>query len=125
MFAGRLSSTRRRRRTVSEPPQPSKTLERRTRTNTTHFEGQHRIKQKSVQWAGDVKKEHRQAGRSDSAISYDQALKKLSRAADLLERSQSLEEDFEETLRKIRGKLKEEKLADNQDTEKTQTVTEN
>ena len=60
---------------------------------------------KKVQWASDVRKADERKPRSQSAIPYDQMLLKLSRATEVLERSQTLEEDFEKALSEIQERL--------------------
>lgn len=91
----------RRRRALSEPDRS-----RNSRSASSHG----RTGKKTVQWASDVKtgSGETRKPRSKSAIPYDQMLLKLSRATEVLERNQTLEEDFERVLNEIQEKLTED-----------------
>ena len=78
------------------------------------------VNQKMVQWRNSVKANENRKPRSQSAISYDQVLCKLSRVTDVLERSQSLDEDFQKDLGEIQRKMKEVNLKPEQDSKASQ-----
>lgn len=104
MMRVRVSSTRRRRHTVSSAPQKVKVgdIEKKEDVKKQH--------KKSVQWASELADQIPKAPlrkcKSDSFIEFDQALKKLTKVSSLLERSETLEKDYEENLQSIQEKLK-------------------
>lgn len=102
MMRSRVVSTRRRRAysaTSAAPPRLDKDAEKKE-------ERQHK---KSVQWASALANQLPDAPvrkcKSDGFLDFDQALKKLSEVSSLLERSTTLEKDFEENLNSIQEKL--------------------
>lgn len=76
-------------------------------SNINH--GSTRGKKKSVQWADDCNHEfHKPPLRkynSDGYLEFDKALRKLTRVSSMLERSATMERDFEEDLQSIQKKL--------------------
>ena len=75
-------------------------------------QGSTREKKKSVQWADDVDREFAKGSlrkfNSDGYLEFDKALRNLTKVSSILERSATLEKDFEEDLQNIQKKLETE-----------------
>ena len=71
-----------------------------------------REKKKSVQWADDVDREFPKGSlrkfNSDGYLEFDKALRKLTKVSSILERSATLEKDFEEDLQNIQKRFETE-----------------
>lgn len=112
MMRVRASTVRRRRaQSATTALQKEKDLENNKNPNPNHA-GTTREKKKSVQWADEPDREfHKRPLRkfnSDSYLEFDRALRKLSKVSSILERSATLEKDFEEDLQNIRKRLETE-----------------
>ena len=98
------SSTVRRRRAQSATSATQKEKE----ANKSKSQGSKEPK-KSVQWTDDLAVHNgrlRKSQSADSYIGFDQALRKLTMVSTMMERSATLERDFEENLNSIREKMK-------------------
>lgn len=106
MMRGRVASTRRR-QAHSTTCAPQKLA-----TKVDNTEKQHRQHKKSVQRSSDIPNQFSKSPlrkcNSDSLFECDKALKKLNKVSSLLERSATLEKDFEENLHSIQQKFKTE-----------------
>ena len=109
MMRVRTSTVRRRRaQSASSALQKEKDLSNKQNRN----QGSKREKKKSVQWADDVDREFPKGSlrkfNSDGYLEFDKALRKLTKVSSILERSATLEKDFEEDLQNIQKKLETE-----------------
>ena len=109
MMRVRASTVRRRRvQSASSAQQKEKDLSNKQNRN----QGSTREKKKSVQWADDVDREFAKGSlrkfNSDGYLEFDKALRKLTKVSSILERSATLEKDFEEDLQNIQKKLETE-----------------
>ena len=109
MMRVRASTVRRRRaQSASSALQKEKDLSNKQNRN----QGSKREKKKSVQWADDVDREFPKGSlrkfHSDGYLEFDKALRKLTKVSSILERSATLEKDFEEDLQSIQKKLETE-----------------
>ena len=97
------SVSTRRRRAYSASSAPQKKVEDKNK------EKPNRQHKRSVQWASELAGHIQEAPirkyKSDGFIDFDKALKKLSKVSSMLERSATLEKDFEENLQSIQEKL--------------------
>ena len=105
----RASTVRRRRaQSASSALQKDKNLNNSQNRNP----GSTREKKKSVQWADVVDREFPKGSlrkfNSDGYLEFDKALRKLTKVSSILERSATLEKDFEEDLQNIQKRLKTE-----------------
>lgn len=102
----RASTVRRRRaQSASSALQKEKDLN----NNQNRNQGSTTEKKKSVQWADDVDRELPKGSlrkfNSDGFLEFDKALRKLTKVSSILERSATLEKDFEEDLQNIQKRL--------------------
>lgn len=102
MMRSRSVSTRRRRAySTSSTPQKKVKDKNKEEPNRQH--------KRSVQWASEVAGQIQEAPirkcKSDGFIDFDKALSKLSKVSSMLDRSATLEKDFEENLQSIQEKL--------------------
>jgi len=102
MMRGRVVSTRRRRaHSTTSAPQHLVKDEKKEELKRQH--------KKSVQWASELSDQLPKVSlrkcKSDGFIEFDRALKKLTEVSSLLERSATLEKNFEESLQSIQEKL--------------------
>ena len=105
------TSTIRRRRTQS-----ASSAQQKEKDVNKHQNGRNqsstREKKKSVQWADDVDREFPKGSlrkfNSDGYLEFDKALRKLTKVSSILERSATLEKDFEEDLQNIQKRLETE-----------------
>ena len=109
MMRVRASTVRRRRaQSATTALQKEKDLD----NNKTRNHGTTREKKKSVQWADDPDREFHKGPlrkfNSDSYLEFDRALRKLTKVSSILERSATLEKDFEEDLQNIQKRLQTE-----------------
>lgn len=109
MMRVRASTVRRRRtQSASSALQKEKDLNNNQKRNL----GSTREKKKSVQWADDVDREFPKGPlrkfNSDGYLEFDKALRKLTKVSSILERSATLERDFEEDLQNIQKRLETE-----------------
>lgn len=104
------ASTVRRRRAQSATTALQKEKDLNNNKNQNH--GSTRVKKKSVQWADDldcdIHKGPLRKFNSDSYLEFDKALRKLTKVSSILERSATLEKDFEEDLQNIQKRLETE-----------------
>lgn len=103
MMRGR-STTTRRRRANSAPTTPRK-IDKEGKTDPK------RRQKKTVQWASELEdqsdpKVPMRKYKSDTFIELDLAMEKLRKVSGILDRSATLEKDFEENLQNIQDKLK-------------------
>ena len=105
------TSTIRRRRTQSASSAQQKEKDVNKHQNGRN-QGSTREKKKSVQWADDVDREFPKGSlrkfNSDGYLEFDKALRKLTKVSSILERSATLEKDFEEDLQNIQKRLETE-----------------
>jgi len=109
MMRVRTSTVRRRRtQSASSAQQKEKDLNKHQNRN----QGSTREKKKAVQWADDVDREFPKGSlrkfNSDGYLEFDKALRKLTKVSSILERSATLEKDFEEDLQNIQKRLETE-----------------
>lgn len=109
MMRVRASTVRRRRvQSASSALQKEKDLN----NNQNRNQGSTTEKKKSVQWADDVDREFPKGSlrkfNSDGFLEFDKALRKLTKVSSILERSATLEKDFEEDLQNIQKRLETE-----------------
>ena len=106
MMRGRVASTRRR-RAYTAPSTPQKDS-----TDVEKKEKGKRRDKKSVQWASGISDEFSTAPlrkcKSDGFYEFDQALKKLTKVSSILDKTATLDKDYEENLQSIQEKLKTE-----------------
>lgn len=109
MMRVRASTVRRRRaQSATTALQKEKDLN----NNKNQIHGSARVKKKSVQWADDLDCDFRKGPlrkfHSDGYLEFDKALRKLTKVSSILERSATLEKDFEEDLQNIQKRLETE-----------------
>ena len=109
MMRVRASTVRRRR---AQSATSSFQKEKDLNNNKNQNQGSTPEKKKSVQWADDLDREFRKGPlrkfNSDGYLEFDKALRKLTEVSSMLERSATLEKDFEEDLQSIQKRLETE-----------------
>lgn len=105
----RPTTVRRRRAQSASSALSASQKEKGKNNNKNRKPGSTRQHKKSVQWADDPDHEFKKAPlrkyNSDGYLEFDNALRKLTKVSSILERSATLEKDFEEDLQSIQKKL--------------------